>query len=146
MPTDFKVNLNVPIQSEKGLQYAVIATFYSNHWIFVRHRDRDTWEIPGGHIEPGETPDQAASRELMEETGAVEFNIRQVSDYSVTVGEKTSFGRLYFAEIITLKELPDSEIAEISQHNNLPANLTYPLIQPLLFRTVLEYLKNNKLH
>lgn len=29
----------------------------------------DTWEIPAGLIDPGETPDQAARRELAEEVG-----------------------------------------------------------------------------
>jgi ADP-ribose pyrophosphatase len=28
-----------------------------------------TWEIPAGHIDPGETPEQAARKELLEETG-----------------------------------------------------------------------------
>lgn len=29
----------------------------------------DVWDIPGGHIEPGESPADAARRELAEETG-----------------------------------------------------------------------------
>ena len=51
------------------LKYSVIAAQYRGKWIFCRHKARTTWEIPGGHIEPGETSDQAAFRELWEETG-----------------------------------------------------------------------------
>ena len=38
-----------------------------------RHRERDTWEMQGGHIEANETPLEAARRELYEESGALEF-------------------------------------------------------------------------
>ncbi len=31
----------------------------------------DTWDLPGGHIEPGERPDRALERELREELGVV---------------------------------------------------------------------------
>lgn len=33
------------------------------------------WEIPGGGIDPGETSEQAASREIIEETGITEFEL-----------------------------------------------------------------------
>jgi len=36
--------------------------------LLVRHRNR-AWELPGGHIEPGERPGRAARRECGEETG-----------------------------------------------------------------------------
>jgi len=38
--------------------------------VLVRSR-RGSWTIPGGRIEPGETPEQAAIRELREEAGLV---------------------------------------------------------------------------
>ena len=33
------------------------------------------WEIPGGGIDPGETPAQAAAREITEETGITDFEL-----------------------------------------------------------------------
>lgn len=37
--------------------------------LLIDHGKHDTWLQPGGHIEEGETPDEAAVRETVEETG-----------------------------------------------------------------------------
>lgn len=80
----------------------------------------------------------AASRELVEETGAKDFKIYPVSIYSVLNDGTRSFGQLFYAEVKKFNKLPDFEIGEIKLFNSIPENLTYPLIQPQLFREVIN--------
>ena len=120
------------------LKYAVIVARCRGKWVLCRHRDRKTWEMPGGHREPGEEIGHAARRELFEETGALRYELSQVCVYSVTGavnGGKERFGMLYFAEI---GPLPRFEMAEIALRDDFPdpADLTYPEIQPELYRRV----------
>lgn len=126
---------------EESMKFVVISSRYEGKWVFVKHKQRDTWEIPGGHIEKGESIDDAAKRELFEETGAADFAIRPIFDYSVTADNHSSFGRLYISQINEFGELPDMEIGEVRLFEELPDELTYPLIQPYLHQKVIEVLR-----
>ena len=119
------------------IKYAVIASRYKDKWVFCKHKERDTFEIPGGHREQGETASAAAMRELMEETGAVDFNIYPVCVYSVTDDSGSeSFGMLYYAEILEFENELKFEIESIHFFDGLPDQWTYPLIQPKLLEEV----------
>ena len=121
---------------EDKLTYVVIGAREGGNWIFVRHRDRISWEMPAGHIEPGETADQAAVRELYEETGTVDSSLNYLCDYEVQVNDNTEYGRLYGAYVNSREGLPEHEIGEIRLSNKLPDNLTYPEVQKVLFKKV----------
>ena len=125
------------------LTYSVISARFENRWIFVRHHKRTTFEIAGGHIEKGETSFEAAGRELMEETGALNFSLVCIATYSVNIDGVTGYGRLYLANVSNLGPIPDtSEIAEVIFSDHLPDNLTHPDIQPHLFKRTIEYMKS----
>ena len=66
------------------LKFAVILTKCGNNWVCCKHKERDTFEIPGGRREENEDILTAAKRELSEETGALTYTIQPVCVYSVT--------------------------------------------------------------
>ena len=83
----------------KTYRFVVIFARYKEKWLYCRAKVRDTYEIPGGHIEYGETPLEAAKRELYEETGALSFDIEPAFDYSVHIPTGWSNGQVFYAQI-----------------------------------------------
>ena len=67
---------------DERLRFAVILAVHNGKWVFCRHKARQTYELPGGHREPGETVCAAARRELWEETGIENAPVRQIGTYS----------------------------------------------------------------
>lgn len=121
---------------DEQLRYAVIAARYQGQWVFVRRKDRATWEIPGGKREQGEAILDTARRELWEETGAKEYQLHPICVYCVEKAEGPSYGLLCLAEVTLLARLPESEIQERRLGTLLPEKLTYPDIQPALYERV----------
>lgn len=79
--------------------------------VLIQHRFRKkagfVYEFPGGSIDAGETPEEAASRELWEETGLKTTDIIDKFCYENSTG-----GNAFF---VLFKIAPDSSPAEVSK-------------------------------
>lgn len=138
-----KIRFYDEIEDER-LKFAVIVSRYQNKWVFCKHKQRDTYEIPGGHRENGETILETARRELYEETGALEYSIQPICVYSVIGKNRVNdsgeemFGMLFLADISTFNQELHSEIERIYLFDHLPDKWTYPEIQPMFFKEMKE--------
>lgn len=121
---------------DQKVEFAVSVTKMGQRFVFCRHSQRNTWECPGGHVEPGETLLEAARRELYEETGAVDARVEPVCIYSVESEiQPRNYGLLCRAEIFERGDIPQgSEIAEARLFDEPPGNWTYPAIVPCLLK------------
>ena len=121
-------------EEDRILRFAVIIARSGGKWVFCKHRERDTLEIPGGRREPGKAILETARRELREETGAERFHLRPICVYAVVREGGESCGLLCWAEIEALAPELHCEIEKTLLMEGLPERWTYPDIQPELLR------------
>lgn len=123
-----------------GFTYVVIGARYRKQWVFIRHRQRRSYEIPAGHINENEDTDMAAGRELEEETGAARYTIECISTYTIMEDEELRAGRLYYADIEKIDEKwDDSEIEGVIFSDHLPEISSFTYVQTVLFRFLENY-------
>ena len=121
---------------EKEFTRVVCVCKYKDKFVFSYNKKRSGWEIPGGHIEEGETWQEAAKREMYEETGATKIKVTPVAIYKIS-----TYGLLCYCEIEEMEELPkEYEMEKIMLADTLPADseLTFPDSSKLYFNKVMS--------
>lgn len=64
---------------------SALGFLFAGDRVLLTHLVSRGWEIPGGHLEPGETPEDALRREALEETGAVIRDLQVVGYEKITI-------------------------------------------------------------
>jgi 8-oxo-dGTP pyrophosphatase MutT (NUDIX family) len=83
---------------------ALVAVYVGRELLLLRSSYRVTWNLPGGAVRRGETPEAAALRELAEEIGLVAHKLLSAGDAFGNWGGRRS--RVHYFEL-RLDRLPD---------------------------------------
>lgn len=115
--------------------------------LLVRPSYKPGWDIPGGYLHPGETPSEAAAREVSEELGIKPpIGRLLVTDWAPhpDEGDKILFvfdGGQLSREYIAQIQLDPAEIAEYGYHD---PELVGQLLIPRLARRVVAAIEASK--
>jgi 8-oxo-dGTP diphosphatase len=80
---------------------ALVVARHEGCTLLVFNRWRKQWELPGGMIDPDETPRQAAIREFVEETGqpAPKVAYGGVATFRLMPDRRLEYAAVYVAEL-----------------------------------------------
>jgi 8-oxo-dGTP diphosphatase len=98
------------------MRFVYAVGFIDDLFLMVYNPKRDGWEMPGGHMEEDESPEEAIKREYLEESGHRFFPIARVDMGDVAV----------FSGTISRKGNAEMDWALF---NRLPERLAFPEVE-----------------
>ncbi|MCU9614288.1 nucleoside triphosphatase YtkD [Caldibacillus lycopersici] len=128
-----------------------VICFYNGQWLLTKHKVRGL-EFPGGKLECNETLEEAAIREVFEETGGIVTELHYIGQYKVIEKENEFLKNIYFANIhaINKNEQYFETDGPVLVSGNLTAdelNEEYSFImKDLVLQKCLAYIRKNLLN
>lgn len=103
-----------PADDAVPIVFACVVAQYQGRVVFVFNSKWREWELPAGMIEPGETPEAAAKRELYEESGQVAESLQfeGVASIYVLKPDVIELGVMYTCELETLQPFQPNDEAD----------------------------------
>ncbi|CAH0227917.1 Putative 8-oxo-dGTP diphosphatase YtkD [Peribacillus sp. Bi96] len=86
--------------------HVFVLSRYKRRWVLTKHRERGL-EFPGGKREAGESIEEAAIREVYEETGGLVGQLRFLGQYKVHDPIKPIIKSIYFANLREVEKKED---------------------------------------
>ena len=96
------------------MRTAYAVAFSGDRFLMVWHPRRNGWEMPGGHVEEGETSAEAAARESIEESG-----------YTIEVVETRDIGYCDVCAAMILDKVSDSSEMRSELFSEIPDQLSF---------------------
>ena len=106
MEEDYLLPNNVVMKRERIIKnnnkesvIVIVHTINDKYLLVVQNRINNltTIEFPSGYIEEGESPIEAGLRELLEETGYISYDIREIDSYYNSLGIDSSIVHIVIA-------------------------------------------------
>lgn len=94
------------------LTWTMVVARHGEGYVSAYNFNRNQWELPSGGIEPGESPEDCARRELQEESSQIAGDLVCKGVFKVhdRVSAETMYVALYYTEIETLQPfVPNNE-------------------------------------
>jgi 8-oxo-dGTP diphosphatase len=105
------------VPDDAPMPAALVAVWCGQDVLLVFDRFRQQWELPGGRIDTGETPFQAAGRELQEESGLYlpDLTLAGYARVRLTTPQHDEYAAIYTAQISIRHDdfIPNQEISAI---------------------------------